>query len=95
MSAHTIPVAVFRLGRIVTTPNILQSITQDDILLGIQRHQAGDWGNLTDDNRAANDRALAQGGRIVSAYNAMNGTRFWLITEADRSATTILLPEDD
>jgi hypothetical protein len=95
MSPQTIPVTVFRLGRIVTTPNALQSLTQDDILLGIQRHQAGDWGDLTDDNRAANDRALAQGGRIVSAYNAMNGTRFWLITEADRSATTILLPEDD
>src|ERR1017187_7191509 len=63
-------------------------------LLGIQRHQAGDWGNLTDDNRTANDRALAQGRRIVSAHNAMNGTRFWLITEADRSRTTILLPED-
>ena len=94
MSAQTIPVAVFRLGRIVTTPNALESLTQDDILLGIQRHQAGDWGDLTDDNRAANDRALAQGARIVSAYNAMNGTRFWLITEADRSRTTILLPED-
>ena len=94
MSAYTIPVAVFRLGRIVTTPNALQSLTQDDILSGIQRHQAGDWGNLGDDDRAANDRALAQGGRIVSAYNAMNGTRFWLITEADRSITTVLLPED-
>ena len=94
MSAQTIPVAVFRLGRIVTTPNALESLTQDDILLGIQRHQAGDWGNLTDDNRAANDRALAQGGRIVSSYLAVNGTKFWLITEADRSITTILLPED-
>jgi hypothetical protein len=95
MKADTIPVAVFRLGRIVATPNARQSITQDDILLGIQRHQAGDWGNLTEDNRAANDRALAQGGRIVSAYLATNGTKFWLITEADRSITTILLPEDD
>ena len=94
MSAQTIPVAVFRLGRIIATPNARESITQDDILLGIQRHQAGDWGDLTDDNRATNDRALAQGGRIVSAYNAINGTRFWLITEADRSVTTILLPED-
>jgi len=94
MSAHTIPVAVFRLGRIVATPNALQCITPDDILIGIQRHQAGDWGNLPDDDRAANDRALAQGGRILSAYQARNGTRFWLITEADRAATTILLPED-
>ena len=94
MKADTIPVAVFRLGRIVTTPNALQSITQDDILVGIQRHQAGDWGSLTEDDHAANDRALAQGGRILSAYQAVNGTKFWLITEADRSVTTILLPED-
>ena len=95
MSAHTIPVAVLRLGRIVVTPNALESLTQEDILTAIQRHQAGDWGNLTADNRAANDRALAQGGRIISAYQATNGTRFWLITEADRSATTVLLPEDN
>ena len=94
MKADTIPVVVFRLGRIVSTPNALQSLTQDDILTGIQRHQAGDWGSLTDDNRAANDRALAQGGRILSAYQATNGTKYWLITEADRSRTTILLPED-
>jgi hypothetical protein len=94
VSAKTIPVAVFRLGRIVTTPNALESITQEDILVGIQRHQAGDWGNLTDDDRAANDRALVAGTRIVSAYNAVNGTRFWIITEANRSVTTVLLPED-
>jgi len=94
MSARTIPVAVFRLGRIVATPNALQSITQDDILTGIQRHQAGDWGNLTEDDREANDRALTQGGRILSAYLATNGIKFWLITEADRSITTVLLPED-
>lgn len=94
MNAQTIPVAVFRLGRIVTTPNALESITQEDILLAIQRHQAGDWGNLTDDNRAANDRALVQGTRILSAYNASNGTRFWIITEGDRTVTTVLLPED-
>ncbi len=94
MSAHTVPIAVLRLGRIVATPSALNSLMQDDILKGIQRHQAGDWGDLTNDNRAANDRALAEGTRIISAYNAANGTRFWIITEADRSATTVLLPED-
>ena len=94
MSAYTIPVAVFRLGRIVATPNALESLTQEDILTAIQRHQAGDWGNLTEDNRTVNDRALAEGGRILSAYQATNGTKFWLITEAGRSTTTILLPED-
>jgi len=94
MSAHTIPIAVIRLGRIVTTPNALMSLTQNDILVGLQRHQAGDWGSLTEDDRAANDLALTQRKRIVSAYSAANGTRFWVITEADRSATTVLLPED-
>jgi hypothetical protein len=83
-----------RLGRLVATPNALASITQDDILLGIQRHQAGDWGNLTEEDRMANDQALVEGTRILSAYNAGNGTRFWIITEADRSVTTVLLPED-
>jgi hypothetical protein len=94
MSTRTIPVAVIRLGRIVATPNVLQSLTEEDILMGIQRHQAGDWGDLTRGDREANDHALRQGGRIVSAYNAASGIRFWIITEADRAVTTVLLPED-
>jgi hypothetical protein len=94
MSAITISIAVMRLGRIVSTPNALQFLTDEDILSAIQRHQAGDWGDLSDDDRAANDTALVQGTRIVSAYNAGNGIRFWIITEADRSVTTVLLPED-
>jgi hypothetical protein len=94
MTARTIPVAIFRLDRIVSTPTALQSLTQEDILKGIQRHQAGDWGDLEPGDWEANDRALTQGGRIVSAYNAQSGTRFWIITEADRSVTTVLLPDD-
>jgi hypothetical protein len=94
MSTLKVPVAVFRLGRIRSTPNALNSLTQADILTGIQRHMAADWGDLPEEDRIANDRALAQGGRILSAYHAESGTKFWLITEADRSATTILLPED-
>ena len=94
MSARSIPVAVFRLGRIVATPNALESITHEDILTGIKRHQAGDWGDVSGEDRAANDRALSEGSRILSAYDATNGTRFWIITEADRSVTTVLLPED-
>ena len=93
MSPKT-PVAVFRLGRIVATPNALNSFSDEEILDAIQRHQAGDWGSLSEDDRAANDRALVDGSRILSAYNANNGARFWIITEADRSVTTVLLPED-
>jgi hypothetical protein len=94
MTSRKIPVAAFRLGRIVTTPNAIESLTQEDILLGIQRHQAGDWGDLSEDDRAANQDALVHGSRILSAYNSANGRRFWIITEADRSVTTVLLPED-
>jgi hypothetical protein len=94
MTARTIPVAVFRLGRIVSTPNAFQSLTKENILEGIRRHQAGDWGDLKAPDWEANDQALTQGGRILSAYNAENGTRFWIITEGDRSVTTVLLPED-
>ncbi len=86
--------AKFRLGHIVSTPNALEHLTQDNILMGIQRHQAGDWGDVDAHDQAANDQALVEGTRILSVYQAANGTKFWIITEADRSATTILLPED-
>ena len=88
------PPAKFRLGRIVSTPNALKSLTESDILTGIRRHQAGDWGDVKGGDLAANERALLQGSRIVSAYNGANNTRFWIITEADRLITTVLLPED-
>lgn len=87
-------IARFKLGRIVATPNALGELTQGDILVAIQRHQSGDWGELGRHDREANDRALQKGTRLLSAYNAANGVRFWIITEADRSVTTILLPED-
>jgi len=87
-------VAKFRLGHIVATPNALESITQDDILTAIGRHQSGDWGDVCAEDRQANDQALVQRTRILSVYHAANGTKFWLVTEADRSVTTVLLPED-
>ncbi|MGZ5516688.1 MAG: hypothetical protein ACXWJB_01445 [Limisphaerales bacterium] len=94
MSAEVPPVAKFRLGRIVTTRNALERLTPDDILIGIRRHQAGDWGDLPEEDRKENEGALAQGLRLLSVYESAAGVRFWLITEADRSATTVLLPED-
>ena len=94
MSATAIPSAKFRLGKIVSTPNALEHLSQDDILLGIQRHQAGDWGDVTSGDSDADERALIEGTRLWSVYRAANGAKFWLITEAGRSATTVLLPED-
>jgi len=86
--------AKFRLGRIVATPNALAQLTQTDILTAIQRHQAGDWGEVDPHDHQENELSLQQGFRLPSVYRAASGTRFWIITEADRSVTTILLPED-
>lgn len=94
MSARTFPTAKFRMGRIVSTPNALQSLTSDDIHIAIARHQAGDWGEFDAEDRKANDQALVNGTRILSVYLAANGTKFWIITEADRSSSCVLLPED-
>jgi hypothetical protein len=94
MSAKPIPTAKFRLGRIVATPHALEVITTDDILVGISRHQAGDWGEVDAEGRATNDQALVNRTRILSVYRSVKNAKFWIITEADRSATTVLMPED-
>lgn len=94
MNAAAYPIAKFRLGRIVSTPSALERLTQEDILLGIQRHQAGDWGEVSKDDRMENELSLEIGFRLFSVYQAANGTKFWIITEHDRSVTTILLPGD-
>lgn len=60
----------------------------------LNRHALGDWGDLTQEDAAANDAALRNGDRLLSAYQFEEGFKVWIITEADRSATTILLPED-
>jgi hypothetical protein len=93
MNAKFLP-AKFRLGKIAVSQNALAHLTQDDILLGIQRHQAGDWGDVSEHDRRENELSLKEGFRLWSVYHAANGTKFWLITEADRSITTVLLPED-
>jgi hypothetical protein len=88
------PIAKFRLGHIVATPNALTKLAQDDILHCIQRHQAGDWGDVPEEDREENELSLQQGFRLLSAYRSAHGVIFWIITEADRSSTTVLMPED-
>jgi hypothetical protein len=58
------------------------------------RHVSGDWGELDDEDKQSNEEALKDGSRLLSAYLDRNNVKFWIITEADRSATTVLLPED-
>ena len=94
MSAESIPTAKFRLGRIVATPNALERLCQDDILGAIARHQAGDWGDVDEHDRKENELSLQQGLRLFSVYHSATGVKFWLTTEADRSHTTVLMPED-
>ncbi len=94
MSMTPQSIAKFKLGQIVATPNALSQLIHEDILRGIQRHQAGDWGDVGDEDRQENELSLKEGFRLFSVYHAVSGVKFWIITEADRSATTVLLPED-
>jgi len=86
--------AKFSLGQMVATPNALDNIPHDEILLALSRHIQGDWGSLDKEDLDSNERALQKGGRLFSQYHSNAGVKFWIITECDRSATTVLLPED-
>lgn len=82
------------MGRILATPGILARVPRHELIAAINRHRHGDWGDACDQDRQANDSALRNGGRILSVYRSTGGTRFWIITEADRSYTTALLPSE-
>jgi len=84
----------FPLGRLVATTNAHDALTHDDITAALGRHASGDWGNVGEEDWEENELSLREGFRLFSVYHAADGTRFWIITEADRSATTVLLPED-
>lgn len=84
----------FLLGQIVATANAVASLADADIVRALALHAVGDWGDLDDYDRSLNERALEIGDRLFSAYQADDGTKFYVITEWDRSTTTVLLPED-
>lgn len=84
----------FNLGSMVITPAALDILHPEDVHAAVGRHAAGDWGEVCQEDRAENELSLEQGFRLLSVYRDRNGRKFWIITEADRSATTILLPED-
>ena len=83
----------FPLGRLVITSNANARLTPEEIADGIARHARGDWGDISAEDAAENDLSLREGFRLLSAHGR-GDRRFWVITEADRSATTVLLPED-
>ena len=86
----------FTLGQLVGTPGSLEAFTRNgqEPLTFIQRHIIGDWGDLDEEDKQTNEQSVNQELRLLSAYTLNDGTRVWLITEADRSVTTILLPEE-
>ena len=88
--------ARFPLGRMLATPGALQALTDagETGLPYLARHQGGDWGEIDEQDKAENELSVSRRLRIMSAYHLSTGEKIWIITEADRSATTILLPDD-
>lgn len=85
----------FSLGMLVATPGAMEATTPSERELALRRHMSGDWGEVCDEDKETNDSSVRDGSRILSAYTAKSsGEKFWIITEADRFSTTILLPED-
>lgn len=90
------PAPLFSLGQIVATPGALDLLdrTGRNGMDLVQRHQHGDWGSVPPDDAEANTYSISNGSRILSSYYLNDTERLWIITEADRSATTLLLPSD-
>ena len=87
---------MLELGQLFATPGALEAFqtNQQTPLEFIQRHLNHDWGDLDDHDKHENDYSAEHGLRILSAYRLKDGTRIWIITEADRSSTTVLLPSE-
>jgi hypothetical protein len=87
---------ILELGMIVITPGALRLLESrgKTPLEYLQRHIVGDWGNLGSEDREANDYSAGHELRVLSAYRIDRDTKIWVITEADRSNTTILLPDE-
>ena len=88
------PEGKFPLGDVVITRHALDELHPDDVKTCLERHGQGDWGDVCEADRRENELSLKQNFRLFSVYHDRNHIKFWIITEADRSATTVLLPDD-
>lgn len=90
------PAPRFRLGRILATPGAIEALEEAGHVPAefLDRHVRGDWGHVDDEDQQANEDALRDGLRLLSSYRTRQGVALWVITEADRSATTLLLPSE-
>ena len=86
---------LFKLGRILATPAAQEELAQLNYcpLDLLRKHMSGDWSEMDVEDQQSNQESIRKGSRIFSAYT-IQGTKFWVITEADRSSTTILLPSE-
>ncbi|WP_051980601.1 hypothetical protein [Burkholderia sp. 9120] len=100
LSASALRPALFRarliLGRLLASPAALEALRDANVSVSdlLTRHLNGDWGDLTEDDRRQNDLALETGLRVLSSYALPGNVTVWIITEWDRSVTTVLLPDD-
>ena len=89
----------FNLGQTVMTCGVSECLENNtigmlEINISMHRHQSGDWGEVSKQDKQSNDEALKHGDRLMSTYTSSKGVKFWIITEADRSVTTVLLPSE-
>jgi hypothetical protein len=89
-------IAIFTLGQIVATPGALRALERanQSAAFFLTRHAKGDWGELDPEDIRENEYSVAHGFRLLSSYTTAVGDKLWIITEADRSATTLLLPDE-
>ncbi len=85
---------LFPLGQTFIAPNAKRCLHPEDVYQALSRHARGDWGEVSPENVASNEKAIKGGSRLLSAFCDRNNFRFWIITEADRRTTTVLLPSD-
>ena len=84
----------FSLGHVCATPDVAEEVPFEEQMDALARHAQGDWGDIDQEDWTANELALQEGFRLVSAYRSRNDVSFWIVTEADRSVTTLLLPDE-
>lgn len=84
----------FSLGQLLSTPGALEALHPDDVQHALMRHLRSDWGDVGTKDWEENELSLREGFRLLSVYRDRAGVKFWIITEADRSSTTVLLLEE-
>ncbi len=87
-------IALFDLGVVCATPGALDTVSHEEMLVFLRRHSSGDWGDIPPADRKENEYSLKHGFRLLSSYPVGDGSTVWIISEADWSSTTILLPSE-